>query len=196
MADIKNEEEIKVSLIVEDGSCVPSANSYVSLDYADKYMRNMGKTSWFSKSEDERKAYLINATLYIDRTYSVIGWKGRKKYVNPNKRQALCFPRVELFDKDNIEILGIPEELKQAVCEAGFIAVTTSLFTINSASGEVKKKKAETLEIEYFSSGESAKGYISRFSVLDSLLAGFYKTKSDYRRIKRAIHTDLLGEPI
>lgn len=190
MADIKNEEEIKVSLIVEDGSCVPSANSYVSLEFADEYMRNTGKTSWLSKSENERKSYLINATRYIDRTYSQIGWKGQKKY---HRRQALCFPRVELFDKDGDEVLGIPEELKQAVCEAGFIAVTTSLFTINLASGEVKKKKAETLEVEYFSSGESAKGYISRFSVLDSLLAGFYKTKNDYCRIKRAIHTDLLG---
>lgn len=189
MADVMN-EEIKVSLIVEDGSCVPSANSYVSLEYADEYMRNTGKTSWASLDSDVRKAYLINATRYIDRIYSQIGWKGQKKY---HRRQALCFPRVELFDKDGDEVLGIPEELKQAVCEAGFIATTTTLFTVSSASGEVKKKKAETLEIEYFSSSDSEKDYISRFSILDSLLAGLYKTKNDFRRIKRAIHTDLLG---
>ena len=189
MADI-TEEEKEVSLIVEDGSCVPSANSYVSLEYADEYMRNTGKTSWASLDSDVRKAYLINATRYIDRIYSQKGWKGQKKY---HRRQALCFPRVELFDKDGDEVLGIPEELKQAVCEAGFIATTTTLFTVSSASGEVKKKKAETLEIEYFSSSDSEKDYISRFSILDSLLAGLYKTKNDFRRIKRAIHTDLLG---
>ena len=190
MADI--EEEKAISLIVEDGSCVPSANSYVSLDYADEYMRNTGRTSWASKTEDERKSYLINATRYIDRTYSTIGWKGQKKY---HRRQALCFPRVELFDKDGDEVLGIPDELKQAVCEAGFIATTVaSLFDVKDSSGTIKKQKVDVLEVEYYSEADSASGkYISRFTILDSLLAGFYKTKSDYKRIKRAVHTDLLG---
>jgi hypothetical protein len=188
MADVN--EESKVILVVEDGSCVPSANCYVSLEYADAYMRNTGKSDWETKTEDEKKAYLINATRYIDRTYSKIGWKGHKKF---HRRQALCFPRVELFDKDGDEVLGIPEELKQAVCEAGFIAVTTSLFTVGSEAGEVKRQKADALEIEYFSSEESSSTSISRFSVLDSLLSDFYKKKNSGSRIKRAVHTDLLG---
>ena len=44
MADVVEEKEI--SLIVEDGSCVPNANCYVSLDFADEYMHNTGKTGW------------------------------------------------------------------------------------------------------------------------------------------------------
>lgn len=191
MAD-EVKDESKVSLVVEDGSCVPDANCYVSLEYADAYMRDTGRLVWAEKPEDERKAYLINATRYIDRTYSRIGWKGQKKY---HRRQALCFPRVELFDKDGDEVLGIPDELKQAVCEAGFIATTvSSLFDIKDASGTVKKQKVDVLEVEYYSEADSVSGkHISRFTILDSLLAGFYKTKNDYSRIKRAIHTDLLG---
>lgn len=188
MADVKEEKE--VSLIVEDGSCVPFANSYVSLEYADAYMRNTGKSSWADKTDEEKKAYLINATKYIDRTYSKLGWKGQKKF---HRRQSLCFPRVELFDKDGDEVLDIPEELKEAVCEAGFIATTTSLFSVGSESGEVKRQKADALEIEYFSTNESASGQISRFSVLDSLLSDFYKTKHSGNRVIRAVHTDLLG---
>lgn len=192
MADVTTEEnEVSVvNLIIEDGSCVPNANCYVSLDYADDYMLNTGRTEWEKMSVDQRKSYLINATSYIDRTYSKLGWKGIKKF---HRKQPLCFPRVELFDKDGFEVEGIPEELKKAVCEAGYLATTNSLFTINSSSGEVKRKKAESLEIEYFSSGESTTDYISRFSVLDSLLSDFYKTKNDNKRVKRAIHTDLLG---
>ena len=50
------------------------------------------------------------------------------------------------------------------------------------------------LEVEYYSQADSASGtYISRFTILDNLLAGFYKTKNDYTRIKRAVHTDMLG---
>lgn len=192
MADVTTEEnEVSlVNLVVEDGSCVPEANCYVSLDYADVYMRNTGRSDWDKLTVDQKKSYLITATSYIDRTYSKIGWKGIKKF---HRHQSLCFPRVELFDKDGYEVEGIPEELKKAVCEAGFLATTTNLFTVNASSGEVKRKKAETLEIEYFSSGESQTEYISRFSVLDSLLSDFYKTKNDNKRVKRAIHTDLLG---
>ena len=185
-------EENKVSLIVEDGSCVPDANSYVSLDYADTYLRNTGRADWFNKTEDERKSLLINATAYIDRTYSKVGWKGMKKY---HRNQPLCFPRVELYDKDGDEVLDIPEELKQAVCEAGFINTTvSSLFDVKDSAGTVKRQKVDVLEVEYYSQADSTSGnYVSRFTVLDSLLAGLYKTSKDYRRCKRAVHTDLLG---
>lgn len=188
MADITEESE--VTLIVEDGSCVANANSYVSLDFANEYMRNTGKTEWASKTEDEKKSFLINATKYIDRTYSKIGWKGQKKY---HRRQSLCFPRVELFDKDGDEVLGIPKELMEAVCEAGYIAISTSLFDVKDASGTVKRQKVDVLEVEYYSEADSNGGYISRFTILDSLLSDFYKKKGDSRRVKRAIHTDLLG---
>lgn len=188
MADVIEEKE--VSLIVEDGSCVPDANSYVSLDFADDYMLNTGRTAWMTKTENERKSYLINATRYIDRTYSKLGWKGQKKY---HRRQSLCFPRVELYDKDGDEVTGIPKELMEAVCEAGFISTTTSLFDVKDSSGTVKRQKVDVLEVEYYSESDSAGGYISRFTVLDSLLSDFYKKKGDGSRVKRAIHTDILG---
>ncbi len=188
MADVVEKED--VTLIVEDGSCVPNANCYVSLDYADWYMKNTGHSAWENFSPNEKKSYLINATSYIDRTYSKIGWKGVKKY---HRKQSLCFPRVELFDKDGDEVLDIPEELKKAVCEAGFIATTTSLFTIKDSSGTVKRQKVDVLEVEYYAEEQSYKEHISRFTILDDFLAGFYKTKNDHNRVKRAVHTDLLG---
>ena len=187
MAD---EAEKQSSLFVEDGSCVPNANCYVPLDYADSYMESTGKTAWASLSENDRKSRLINATRYIDRTYSKLGWKGFKKY---RRSQPLCFPRVELYDKDGYEVEGIPDELKQAVCEAAFLSTTTDLFTVVDAAGTVKKQKVDVLEVEYSGNGAESSGYISRFTVLDYLLADFYKTKGDRRRVLRAVHTDLLG---
>ena len=188
MADVVEEKEI--SLIVEDGSCVQNANCYVSLDYADEYMRDTGKTGWDDKTDNEKKSFLINATAYIDRTYSRLGWKGIKKY---RRKQSLCFPRVELYDKDGYEVEGIPEELKKAVCEAGFISITTSLFTVKDASGTVKRQKVDVLEVEYYSEQDASGEYISRFTVLDYLLADFYKTKNDRKRVIRAYHTNLIG---
>ena len=190
MADVTENEKSEVSLIVEDGSCVQNANCYVSLEYANAYMKNTGRSDWESLTDDDKRARLINATNYIDRTYSKIGWKGIKKY---HRNQPLCFPRVELFDKDGYEVEGIPEELKKAVCEAGFISISTSLFTVKDASGSIKSQKVDVIEVEYYSETETNGEYISRFTVLDSLLSDFYKTKNSGSRVKRAIHTDILG---
>lgn len=190
MADVVETEEKEISLIVEDGSCVSNANCYVSLDFADEYMRSTGHSEWAGLSDNAKKSYLINATNYIDRTYGKVGWKGIKKY---HRNQSLCFPRVELYDKDGFEVTGIPIELKKAVCEAGFISINTSLFSVKDASGTIKSQKVDVLEIEYYSEKDSSGEYISRFTVLDYLLADFYKTKNDRSRVKRAIHTDLLG---
>lgn len=189
MADV-TENEDEITLIVEDGSCVPNANCYVSLDFADEYMKNTGRTGWASFSENNKKSYLINATNYIDRTYSKLGWKGIKKF---HRSQSLCFPRVELYDKDGYEVEDIPVELKKAVCEAAFISTTTSLFSVKDESGSVKKQKVDVLEVEYYSTSQSSSNYISRFTVLDYLLSDFFKTKDSYSRVKRAIHTDMLG---
>lgn len=188
MADITAEEK-EVSLVIEDGTCVPNANCYVSLDYANAYMNNTGRSDWNDKTDNQKKTYLINATAYIDRTYSKIGWKGIKKY---HRKQSLCFPRVELFDKDGFEVIGIPDELKKAVCEASYISTTTSLFTIKDSSGTVKKQKVDVLEVEYYSEKEISGEYISRFTILDYLLSDFYKSKNT-SKVKRAIHTDMLG---
>lgn len=187
MADV---EEKEIPLIVEDGSCVPNANCYVSLEWADEYMINSGKTSWSELSENQKKSYLINATNYIDSTYSKLGWKGKKKF---HRQQSLCFPRVELYDKDGYEVEGIPVELMKAVCEAGFISTTTSLFSVKDASGTIKSKKVDVLEVEYYSEKDSSGNYISRFTVLDYLLADFYKTKESRHRCKKAVHTNLIG---
>ena len=143
MADIKTEKE--VTLIVEDGSCVPSANCYVGLDFADEYMLNTGRSDWFNKTESEKKSCLINATSYIDRTYSKIGWKGQKKY---HRQQSLCFPRVELYDRDGDEVLGIPDELKKAVCEGAYLATSTNLFSVKDDSGTIKSQKVDVIEVE------------------------------------------------
>ena len=184
--------ENKITLIIEDGTCITDANSYVSLEYADTYMLNTGKTDWVDKTDEEKKAYLINATTYIDRIYGKLGWKGRRKY----REQSLCFPRVELYDNDGFEVKGIPTVLKKAVCEASFIGMTSSLFATNDTTGAVKRQKVDVLEVEYFDETETEISFVSQYDILDSLLAGLYKTKNSRSMVKKVIHHDLLGDVI
>src|SRR5574344_1188542 len=142
--------DTNITLYVEDGTCVSKANTYVSLAEADSYMVDTGRTAWAAMTEEARKSCLINATRYIDHVYAKYGWYGRRKY----ESQPLAFPRVELVDADGFNIAG-------------------------QLPGVVKRVQVPAIEKEYFenNSDSSEVDYISPYAILDSLLAGLYRTK-------------------
>lgn len=183
------ETEVEIELIVETGTCVAGANSYVTLEEAVLYHTERNRTEWLALSDNEKKASLVKATQYIDSTYN---WKGRE-YRPMN--QDLQFPRVNLIYKGT-DIKGIPLNLKKAVMEASFYALDTELFTVYGSEGggaikreknkvkalaqvegAVKKEDETETEFEYFKSSEQESEVISRFSALDRILAGLYFPK-------------------
>lgn len=171
-----NKEEKVINLVIEDGSCISSANSYVSLDYAETYQSDRGRDDWINLAENEKKASLIKATQYVD---SLFNWKGRRKF----ETQELNFPRVMIKDLDGFDVNGIPKKLKDAVCEAAFYGYQSELFTTHkSETGNIKRELKEVsnavkTEIEYFGTEESSVDYISKYAALDLILKGLYYEK-------------------
>lgn len=84
-----------MTLIVEDGSCVPDAESYASLTDANKYLAERGMTAWESVLDADKEAALRRATDFMVARYRG-SWKGAKvKYA-----QALDWPRVGVNPDD------------------------------------------------------------------------------------------------
>lgn len=175
-------EELKITFVVEDGTCVPGANSYITLEEAGQYQRNKGREDWLALSDDEKLSSLIKGTQYVNDLYK---WKGRRKF----ESQALAFPRVDprdfqgyVRDLDGFPVKGIPKKLKDAVCEAAFFGykATEELFNVvREGTGNLKREKkvisgAVEKEVEYFDSGSSVTEYISKYAAIDSLLKGLY----------------------
>lgn len=161
------------ALIIEDGSCVENANSYCSIEFADKYMYSRNRLEWASLDDEVKKKCLIIGTDYIDKLYK---WYGRRKY----RQQELAFPRVELIDDDGFFVDDIPLNLKKAVCEAAYLNRNTeTLFATKEVEGAIKRQKVDSLEVEYFQSESSKVDYSSIYDVLNSLLYGLFKTESD-----------------
>lgn len=174
MADVSI-NALPINLIVEIGNGSATSNSYASLEFADNYFRNRGDASWFENDEETKKKYLVLATDFIDASFK---WKGKKK----NVQQGLAFPRLDLIDNDGYTVTDIPLALQKAVCEgAKLVKAKTTLFSSKDENGDVKRKKVDTLEVEYF--GKSSKTddetYETIYSVLNTLLQGLYKTESD-----------------
>lgn len=106
---------MSINLIIEDGSIIENANSYIDLDFADNFHNNHGSENWLSiESEIEKERNLIKAAFYIDLKY-----KSRFKGKKINNDQYLEWPRENVFIDDyKFDNNKIPLLLKQAQAEA------------------------------------------------------------------------------
>lgn len=94
-----------VTIIVEDGSGVPNANSYVDVQFVMDYLESRGLKV---PAEDKLKPMLINA---IDFMESLNRYKGKRT----SRDQELQFPRSGLVDDgEEIPSNSIPVAIKRA----------------------------------------------------------------------------------
>lgn len=180
-----------MSLIVEDGTKVAGAESYVSLLDAETYHAKYGNTTWTNTDDDDAKeAALRKATMYLDGHYRT-RWKGRK--TDPFG-QSLEWPRigVKVAEYENLFLYGyateqapvdgpeyfgyldldtIPERLKQAQMELALRALSGPLAADGDAS--VKSEKVDVIEITYNTG--MVKGRMT-YPEIDALLSDFIES--------------------
>jgi hypothetical protein len=107
-----------MSLVVEDGTGLVNAESYISVTDADAYHTNRGHTGW-TGSTGTKEIALRKATEYIDSRWGG-RFKGEKEF--PDTPQALEFPRLCIEGYG-----GIPVCLQRATAEYALRALTAEL---------------------------------------------------------------------
>ena len=138
-------------MIVEDGTGLSNADSYVSVEFADNYFSARGVSEWGALTNEQKEQALIRATDFIDSIYQ---WHGKKA----TDIQSLRFPRVNLTDYEGTLVIGIPNCLKQAVCDASMLSVNgTELFQTKNENGDVVSETITTLSFTYSKSDKSEK---------------------------------------
>ena len=127
-------------MVVEDGTGVEGANSYVDMPYADAYHLARGN-AWL-EGEDA----LVRATDYIDREFSGLFLGDRKAF-----DQSLEWPRKHVpiggykYFGDDV----IPDALKKAVCDVALAMVQGT--TETATGGAIKAEKIDDVgEFQYF----------------------------------------------
>lgn len=186
--EVAEEEEVlnipDITLVVENGTGLPDANSYCDLDYAVEYCTMKGYTDWLKLSENQQKIFIIRGTEFVDNFYT---WKG----IRHRQSQSMAFPRDDIYDDDRYLVDGIPDKLKKACIEAAFLNASSSantLFSTKDENGKVKKQKVDTLEVEYFNAEQSGLSaadvdYKTIYDILNKLLKGLYKTGDDANHV-------------
>lgn len=173
----KETEEPKTYISVEDGTGLTDSNSYVSVDFADAYFSARGVSSWALLETVAKEQSLIRATDYVD---SIFQWNGKKLA----SEQALRFPRAGLVDYEGNDVEGIPNCLKQAVCDAALlISEGTELFQTKEANGDVVSEKIGELSFTYSKTSKETVAGSSLYDSINTKLRGLFKDTSKNRII-------------
>lgn len=142
-----------MTLIVEDGTGLAGAESYVSVAEATAYHANRGNSVWAGLATDTiREQLLRKATDYLSLAYYG-RWLGEKNTTT----QALDYPR----EGQNF----VPTAIKNACCELALRAIDTDLMP--DETQKVIREKVDVIEVEYdrFSSVQT------RYAQVDSMLS-------------------------
>jgi len=102
-----------MALIVEDGSGMATAESYISVSAADDYLNKRNRdATWTTYSPEQKEGYLRAATEYLD---AMCSWRGSVA----NEDQALGWPRFDACDKWDRLIANnvVPQLVKVATVE-------------------------------------------------------------------------------
>lgn len=104
-----------MAFIVEDGTGLPDANSYIDVDYFKAYHKERGRT--ITMAAGEIMACLIRASDYIDKRFGP-RFRGFKQSTSQSKE----WPRLDAEDDSGYALTGIPLNLKKGTAEYGWRA--------------------------------------------------------------------------
>ena len=142
-----------MALIIEDGTGLSNAQSYVDTTFVNAYFTLRGIT--FISTE----ALIIQAMDYIEATYSQ-SYVG-VKYTNT---QSLAFPR--LIDGSSI----YPERLKSAVCELTHKASLGTL--MEDSTQKIVREQVGPITTQYSEYSDAQKQYAMVYQLLSPWLSG------------------------
>ena len=162
-------------MVVEDGTGIQNANSYVTIEYADSYFQARNSSGWSSLTTAIKESALIQVTDFID---NIFQWYGKKEFEN----QSLRFPRKNLTDYEGAEIKGVPDCLKQAVCDAAIITLKSELFQSSEVNGDVVSENITSLSFTY---SKTERKITSRtlYDSINTKLRGLYKDNTQTKII-------------
>lgn len=159
-----------MALVVEDNTGLPDAESFVSVADADTYFTNRGDPSeWSSLSVAEKEANLRVAAEYLKNEYAG-SWKGSLF----DKDQRLPFPRLNLYNAENILIEDVPTEIIDANCELALLNVNNSLRVgiVNDKNVKSRSVRVDTIseEVEFVGASNTKPVYPYILSMISQYL--------------------------
>lgn len=171
-----------MALVVEDGTGLATAESYLSVADAGTYHSNHGNSTW-SGTDAAKEAALRRATRYLDGHYRG-RWKGFKRL----RTQALEWPRYEAYDLSGYDLDSdeVPTAVKHATAEAALRELVSpgSLQPDLDRGGMVQSKTVSAGPVSSSTTYAADATARKLFSVLDELLSALVRSSTSVKLVR------------
>jgi len=150
-----------LTLIVEDGSIVTGANTYISLADAESYMEGrLHTTTWDDAADPNKNAALVQATRILGRYVNWLGWPTDTDQALAWPRWGICYDGVRYWqctgqylpveDTYSFSSDEIPQEIKDAQCELALHLLGSDTQAVPDTAGfrSIEVEGAVSLEID------------------------------------------------
>lgn len=134
-----------MSLIVEDGTGLATAQSYASVADADTYFLARANATWAAANTTNKEAALVRGTAALDGMYGS-KWPG----VRVSSTQALDWPRAGAMSIDGYPLDYVPIEVKRGAMEAALIELGSAGALSESSAANIKSERTGPVATEYF----------------------------------------------
>lgn len=148
-----------MTLIVEDGTGLASAESYLSVADFKGYCDGRG-LSYEGQTDTVIEQKLRIATGYID---TVKRYKGSRLV----SAQSLEFPRDGLTDWGGLSVTGVPGRVKQACAELAYKAFSENLYVDLDRGGMVASQSVGPISVSYSADAPAGKTFMSAIKLLE-----------------------------
>lgn len=135
---------ILTPMVVEDGTGLPDANSYVDLNDAQQWIDlQLNYAAWDALSSDQMSQWLILASSFLD-TYFI--WNGYKEYA----ASGLRWPRTGVYDQDGNPVAAdsVPLAVSRATAEMGVFLMRGER-TGDPAMSGIRELKVDVIDLKF-----------------------------------------------
>lgn len=169
-----------MTLVVEDGTGISNAESYVSVSEIDAYAEKFGKSGWIGVQTLDKEIHARRATQFLDSKYPF-------DVTSKVATQALVFPAESFYIRGH-SVTGIPLQLKDAACELAIISVGSDLVeSVGARAYTYRSVKIGDLEkTERYSSSDNQNIFYSVELILRPLLANSIGRGVSVVKLRRA----------
>lgn len=162
-----------MALIVEDGTGLANAESYVSVAYFRTYCTARGHDiSDYDDTEIEQA--LRRGTEWFEALYSA-----RLPGARVSLTQALTLPQTGLYDARGYAVASnaVPVQVQKAVCEATLRELATpGGLSPDLVTGQIEKRvRVDTIEVEYASGSTGAEGQRPTLTIVDGIMSSLLR---------------------
>lgn len=159
-----------MALIVEDGSGLANADSYLSVADADTYHTAHGNpAAWSGASTAAKESALQLATQYLDAVYGT-RWDGQRI----NSTMSLDWPRFSVVDPDGFLLPSnaVPRQVKDACAYLALQNVNgDTLVPDTAAGGNVSSESVSVGPISTSTTYSGDKSGVKTYRLVDLLIA-------------------------